>query len=226
MLWQVLHANVLLFFVNREEEDQTPSFFEVLPAEAEQPFEYFFSFCGLDLSLVVLLPLAYSFLVHSIHQVLLVLLHLLRQFLLSLFLVLLQHLALLSLLLFLLLVQLLLLELLFGELFRLLFFGLFLSMWLGFMLLGCFAFFFLLGDCPAHRPDPVRRVGDYSVEEFSFSESESGAVDSYDVGHAELILLKIEVNFRSEQLELLFFTVVRRFFIDSPDRVAIDDSNV
>ena len=116
-----------------------------------------------------------------------------------------------SLLLSLLFVQLVLLELLFGELLLLCFL---LSLW---FCLGLLCFFFLLGDCPAHRPDAVRRVGDDRIEEFSLSEGESRTIDSDDIGNAELILLKIEVNFGSEQLKLLFFAVIWRLFIDSPN---------
>lgn len=85
----------------------------------------------------------------------------------------------------------------------------------GFGLLCWLSFFLLLGDCPAHRSDSVGRVGDDRIKELSLSESESGAIDSDDIGNAEFILLKIEVNLWSEQLKLLFLVVIRRFFIDS-----------
>ena len=184
-----MNAEVLLFFVDREEEDQTSSFFEVLAAEAKQPFKDFFPLGGLDLSLVVFLPLTYSLLVHPIHQVLLVLLQLLGLFLLPLFLVLFEELAFLPLLIFLLLVHLLFFQLFFSELFVL--FNFLLSMWLCLRLFCWLSFFFLFGDCPAHRSDAVRRVGDDRIEEFSLSEGEPGAIDSDDVGNAEFILLKI-----------------------------------
>jgi hypothetical protein len=85
----------------------------------------------------------------------------------------------------------------------------------GFGLFCWLSFFFLLGDCPAHRSDTVGRVGDDRIEELSLSEGESSAINSDDIRNAEFILLKIEVNLGREQLKLLFFAVIRRFLIDS-----------
>lgn len=85
----------------------------------------------------------------------------------------------------------------------------------GLGLLCWLSFFLLLGDCPTHRSDSVRRVGDDRIEELSLSEGESGAIDSDDIGNAEFILLKIEINLGREQLKLLFFAVIWRFFIYS-----------